>query len=118
MMFQFAPPTILTGDARRTFPGGRPVVRPMTANTAALAARIGGKVNLLRRGPFAAASFARMLAKIAHAFTVGRPRTGASMEDRIRAALATGTGIRKVARQLGIGTSTIQRVAAELRAGA
>jgi DNA invertase Pin-like site-specific DNA recombinase len=48
--------------------------------------------------------------------TLGRPRTHREVEDRIRAALASGTGIRKVARQLGIGTSTVQRVAAELRA--
>jgi DNA invertase Pin-like site-specific DNA recombinase len=44
---------------------------------------------------------------------LGRPRIDGATEDAIRAALATGKGIRKVAREVGVGTSTVQRVRAE-----
>ena len=43
---------------------------------------------------------------------VGRPRTSAAVEDRVRAALAAGKGIRKVAREVGVGVSVVQRLAA------
>jgi DNA invertase Pin-like site-specific DNA recombinase len=48
--------------------------------------------------------------------TLGRPRVDAAVEAAARKALRSGKGIRKVARELGIGTSTVQRVAAELKA--
>ena len=45
---------------------------------------------------------------------LGRPRVPEDVEAAIRAALASGSGIRKTAEQLGVGTSTMQRVRAEL----
>lgn len=43
---------------------------------------------------------------------IGRPTVGADVEDRVRAALAAGKGIRKVAREIGVGVSVVQRLAA------
>jgi DNA invertase Pin-like site-specific DNA recombinase len=40
----------------------------------------------------------------------GRPTVGRRVEQQILDALAAGEGIRKVARQLGIGVSVVQRV--------
>jgi DNA invertase Pin-like site-specific DNA recombinase len=45
---------------------------------------------------------------------LGRPRISGEIEGAIRAGLAAGMGIRKVAAQVGVGTSTVQRVRAEL----
>jgi DNA invertase Pin-like site-specific DNA recombinase len=42
----------------------------------------------------------------------GRPRINDETERAIRAALATGKGIRKVARECGVGTSVVQRIRA------
>lgn len=42
--------------------------------------------------------------------TLGRPRTLAVVEERIRAARRQGKGIKKIAAELGIGVSTVQRV--------
>jgi DNA invertase Pin-like site-specific DNA recombinase len=50
--------------------------------------------------------------------TLGRPKVDAMVETAARKALRSGKGIRKVARELGVGTSTVQRVAAELKAAA
>ena len=48
--------------------------------------------------------------------TLGRPRVTASTEDQIRQLRAEGVGMNRVARQLGIGVSVVQRVArTELR---
>jgi len=44
----------------------------------------------------------------------GRPRVAGDVEARIRAVLASGVGIRKAARQLGVGTSVVQRVKGEM----
>ena len=44
---------------------------------------------------------------------LGRPRINGETERAIRAALAEGKGIRKVARECGVGTSVVQRIAAE-----
>jgi DNA invertase Pin-like site-specific DNA recombinase len=41
---------------------------------------------------------------------LGRPRIDGETEQAIHAALATGKGIRKVAREYGVGVSTVQRV--------
>src|SRR5262249_20563305 len=43
---------------------------------------------------------------------LGRPRVPEDVEAAIRAGLACGMGIRKVAAQVGVGTSTVQRVKA------
>ena len=49
--------------------------------------------------------------------TLGRPRTLAKNEKAIRKALKAGNiGIRKIARQIGVGTATVQRIKAELEA--
>lgn len=45
---------------------------------------------------------------------LGRPKVSNATEGAIRAALATGAGILKVAKQLGVGASTVQRVKREM----
>ena len=47
--------------------------------------------------------------------TLGRPRTPLDVERRIRSARQQGKGIKKIARELGIGVSTVQRVVNESR---
>lgn len=68
-MFSFDPPRLLFGasDPDGGF-AGRITIRPMTADLGARSMRLGGKVNLIRRGGFDAPMFGRMLAKIAHSF--------------------------------------------------
>jgi DNA invertase Pin-like site-specific DNA recombinase len=44
---------------------------------------------------------------------LGRPRINGETEQAIRDALAAGTGIRKVARECGVGVSVVQRIKAE-----
>ena len=46
---------------------------------------------------------------------LGRPRTPETVERKIRAARRQGKGIKKIARELGIGVSTVQRVVNESR---
>ena len=43
---------------------------------------------------------------------LGRPRVAAEVEQRIRRELGKGTGIKAVARKLGVGVDTVQRVKA------
>lgn len=45
--------------------------------------------------------------------TLGRPRTPKVVENKILAARQKGKGIKKIARDLGIGVSTVQRVVHE-----
>jgi hypothetical protein len=45
---------------------------------------------------------------------LGRPRVGDAIEAEIRAALASGKGMREIARELKVGTSTVQRVKAAI----
>ena len=47
--------------------------------------------------------------------TLGRPRTPQSVEKQIRAARQQGKGIKKIANELGVGVSTVQRVVHEPR---
>jgi DNA invertase Pin-like site-specific DNA recombinase len=49
---------------------------------------------------------------------LGRPRVTRNLEDRIRTLRLAGTGIKAIARQLGCGIGTVQRVDRELRAPA
>jgi DNA invertase Pin-like site-specific DNA recombinase len=42
--------------------------------------------------------------------TLGRPRVSAAKEDKIRAARSRGMGIRRIAQELGVGVSVVQRV--------
>jgi DNA invertase Pin-like site-specific DNA recombinase len=51
----------------------------------------------------------------AEGVTLGRPKVGLKVEARIKEALSAGAGIRRVARELGVGTSTVQRIANEVR---
>jgi DNA invertase Pin-like site-specific DNA recombinase len=44
--------------------------------------------------------------------TLGRPRVAPSIELRIRKARDKGKGIKKIARELGVGVGTVQRVLA------
>jgi DNA invertase Pin-like site-specific DNA recombinase len=50
--------------------------------------------------------------------TLGRPRVSAKVEAAIVAARAEGKGIRKVARELGVGVNTVQRIEREKRLNA
>ena len=45
---------------------------------------------------------------------LGRPKIDSAIERKVRKQLAKGVGILKVAKSLGIGTGTVQRVANEL----
>ena len=45
--------------------------------------------------------------------TLGRPKVNGNTEKAVLAARAEGTGKRKIARQLGIGVSTVNRIIAE-----
>ena len=46
---------------------------------------------------------------------LGRPRIDPAMEKRIQAQLRGGKGIRKIARECGVGTGTVQRVQQEMK---
>jgi DNA invertase Pin-like site-specific DNA recombinase len=52
---------------------------------------------------------------IAQGKQLGRPRIDAALEKRIQAQLRSGKGIRKVARECGVGTGTVQRVVQEMK---
>ncbi len=41
---------------------------------------------------------------------LGRPRTGAKVEAAIRARLAAGEGVKKVAKAVGVGNGTVSRI--------
>lgn len=47
---------------------------------------------------------------------LGRPKTGAKVEAVIRARLATGEGIKKVAKAVGVGNGTVSRIKAAMAA--
>ena len=46
---------------------------------------------------------------------LGRPRTGAKVETAIRARLAAGEGVKKVAKALGVGNGTVSRIKVAMR---
>lgn len=48
--------------------------------------------------------------------TLGRPKTDNRVEEQIRTRRAEGAGILKIAKELGIGTSVVQRVAKQMAA--
>ena len=48
--------------------------------------------------------------------TLGRPRIAPEVERQVRTELSKGTGIMKVAKKLGLGNGTVQRIATVLRA--
>ena len=51
---------------------------------------------------------------VAQGKQLGRPRIDAAIEKRIQAQLRTGKGMLKVARELGVGSGTVQRVKQEM----
>ena len=51
---------------------------------------------------------------VAQGKQLGRPRIDPAMEKRIHAQLRGGKGIRKIARELGVGTGTVQRIRQEM----
>jgi DNA invertase Pin-like site-specific DNA recombinase len=46
--------------------------------------------------------------------TLGRPRVSPTVEKRVQAQLRAGKGILKVAREVGVGTGTVQRIKQEM----
>jgi DNA invertase Pin-like site-specific DNA recombinase len=52
---------------------------------------------------------------LAQGVKLGRPKIDSATERKVRKQLAQGAGILKVAKSLGIGTGTVQRIANELR---
>lgn len=46
---------------------------------------------------------------------LGRPTVGENVEDEIRALRQKGLGIRKIAKIVGVGTSTVQRVVSSIQ---
>lgn len=52
---------------------------------------------------------------VAQGVKLGRPKIDGTTERKVRKQLARGEGILKVAKSLGIGTGTVQRIANELR---
>jgi DNA invertase Pin-like site-specific DNA recombinase len=48
---------------------------------------------------------------------LGRPKVSAKVEAAIKARLTAGTGILKTATALGVGSSTVQRIRAEMIRG-
>ncbi len=46
---------------------------------------------------------------------IGRPKLPADKVAAVKSALATGVGILKVAKSLGLGTGTVNRIAAEMK---
>jgi DNA invertase Pin-like site-specific DNA recombinase len=47
--------------------------------------------------------------------TLGRPRISEALERRIQVQLRAGKGILRVAREVGVGTGTVQRVRDEMK---
>ena len=52
---------------------------------------------------------------VAQGVKLGRPKIDSTTERKVRKQLAKGVGILRVARSLGVGTGTVQRIANELR---
>jgi len=52
---------------------------------------------------------------VAQGVKLGRPKINSTTERKVRKQLAKGVGILRVAKSLGIGTGTVQRIANELR---
>ena len=52
---------------------------------------------------------------VAQGTQLGRPKVDPAIEKRIQAQLRGGKGMRKIARELGVGTGTVQRVLQEMK---
>jgi len=53
---------------------------------------------------------------VAQGKTLGRPKVDAALEKRIQTQLRGGKGMRKIARECGVGTGTVQRIRQEMTA--
>ncbi len=53
------------------------------------------------------------MGKFNHRFGTGRPRVAAFIERKVRTHRTKGMGIKAIARKLGIGTGTVQRIVKE-----
>ena len=51
---------------------------------------------------------------VAQGVKLGRPKIDSATERKVRKQLAKGVGILKVARSLGLGTGTVQRISNEV----
>ena len=51
---------------------------------------------------------------VANGKTLGRPQIGGDVERKVQRELRKGSGILKTAKKLGLGTSTVQRIKAEM----
>ena len=51
---------------------------------------------------------------VAQGVKLGRPKIDSATERKVRKQLAMGIGMLRVARSLGLGTGTVQRIAKEL----
>jgi DNA invertase Pin-like site-specific DNA recombinase len=51
---------------------------------------------------------------VAQGVKLGRPKIDSAIERKVRKQLANGIGILRVARSLGLGTGTVQRISKEL----
>jgi DNA invertase Pin-like site-specific DNA recombinase len=51
---------------------------------------------------------------VAQGRQLGRPKVDPAIEKRIQAQLRSGKGVRKIARECGVGTGTVQRVKQEM----
>jgi DNA invertase Pin-like site-specific DNA recombinase len=52
---------------------------------------------------------------LAQGKTLGRPKVDAALEKCIQAQLRGGKGMRKIARECGVGTGTVQRIKQEMK---
>ena len=55
---------------------------------------------------------------VAQSKQLGRPQVGGEVERKVQRELRKGSGILKVAKRLGLGTSTVQRIKAEMTGSA
>ena len=72
------------------------------------------KAGMNRTKPDEAAGKVRRDAQGRRKLAIGRPKVDGDKEGAIRQQLAEGTGILKIAKGLGVGVSTVQRVKASL----
>jgi DNA invertase Pin-like site-specific DNA recombinase len=72
-----------------------------------------GAVAEFERGMIQARVHAGLDRARAKGVKLGRPKVPAQVEAAVRARLATGAGIMKVAKELGVGTGTVQRIKVE-----
>jgi DNA invertase Pin-like site-specific DNA recombinase len=78
--------------------------------------RVTGAFAEFERGMIRSRVIAGLERARARGVRLGRPKTGAKVEAAIRARLAAGEGIKKVAKALGVGNGTVSWVKTEVTA--